>query len=1043
MRNFKKVIALVLAVALMMSTFTVAFAAETTKADKLVTLGLLSDASAPELAEELTREIGIIIVLKALGFKQADADAAVASPFVDTVGWLAPWANLAYEKGITVGTSATTFGGTTALSADQMITMVARNFGVVVTDTTKAVELAIAAKILPAGYVAPAKFTKGDATDIAFDALSVVVNGERAIDALIAAGKVDKAAAVAVGLVSALPATLEVASVSATNLKEVEVTFNQPVDKASAENKDNYSFYTGVVDSVSLLEGGAVARVTLVDKIANQKANKISVKNVKAGTLTLVEVKDLAFTPVDNTLPTVVSVTALGTKSIKIIFSEPIMPATVASFKLGGTAFYGQPTLSGRELVLKAWDALKVGDHVLTVANVEDYSGLKSLSADFAFTVVEDKTAPVMTEVTATLETLTVLFSEDIDPDSVDNDKVYWKSGDSKVKATGKKSVAGNKWEFYFAAESGKALPSYETLVYVEGIKDYSGNAMTETTRLVKAVVDQTRPEVVEVKVDDDKMGFVVKFSKDVENKSFVTNITVSDKDSKVRSVYSAVRMSDKNKIQVKMYEKLPEGTNTVKVTGIKDATTLANTMLDYSTTISVGDSTSPKHDSTSIGYNPTTGVRRVILAFNEKMDASTLANPANYTVKFAGTVRTLPSDATLTVIQDSKAILIDFPDKIGSATTVFGTIGLTEVTVMGVKDVAGNILDGFTYMATITASQTVTVMDFDSDFGGYKAQVTGLKEIKVKFSQGIAKADKTDFLVAGYVVKAAKADNSSIVVIELEADMATTGTTPQVTVVGTDSKIETVAGGINVIPSAGIVITAGQVWDKVQPKVQLATDVTKLNVTNTRTIVLPFSENLGGTAADYAYDLVVTRDSDNKVLVAGTQYDTLLSTGNLIVITVKLLEKDSKYKVEVKADAKYIRDTFVTAKANFAEAKDALYTVTEIDFANPDVDTAIKAQITTGGAVTLKFTEVITTVSMDAAIAAVKANSGLSVANQALLVATKSADGMSVTFTNTSALSTNFTADVTVSIEDVVPAGSAAGTPTRTNGTAKIIDLP
>ena len=86
-------------------------------------------------------------------------------------------------------------------------------------------------------------------------------------------------------------------------------------------------------------------------------------------------------------------------------------------------------------MILKNYTGeLSVGTHKLTASLVEDYAGLKSLADTKEFTVAVDSEGPKVTEISATLEKVTVTFDEEIDPDSVKEESFYWKSGDSKKK---------------------------------------------------------------------------------------------------------------------------------------------------------------------------------------------------------------------------------------------------------------------------------------------------------------------------------------------------------------------------------------------------------------------------------------------------------------------------------------------------------------------------------------------------------------------------------------------------------------------------------
>ena len=244
-----------------------------------------------------------------------------------------------------------------------------------------------------------------------------------------------KTTAVAVPVAPVTTAT-KVESVTATNLKEVVVTFDGTVDKSTASEVANYSLKSGkAVKSVTISDDKKAVTITVVGTLANNKADAVSISNVNAGDKVL-DVKNIEFTAVDNKLPEVSSIKSLGTKSVKVTFSEPVSDLKQNNFTLDGKAFFGKVDAGANDksVILTPFSssALTVGDHKVTVSGVKDFAGFVSLATTHDFTVVEDVTAPTVTEATATLESVTLTFSEDVDASTVSASKVYWKSGDSK-----------------------------------------------------------------------------------------------------------------------------------------------------------------------------------------------------------------------------------------------------------------------------------------------------------------------------------------------------------------------------------------------------------------------------------------------------------------------------------------------------------------------------------------------------------------------------------------------------------------------------------
>jgi hypothetical protein len=704
----------------------------------------------------------------------------------------------------------------------------------------------------------------------------------------------------------------KVESASATNLKEIDVVFNRSVDVASASDKEKYTLASGSVDSAEVLADGKTVRLTVVGELTNQVANKLTVNGVKAGDK-VVSQTELAFTPLDNELPKVTEVKNLGTKALKVVFSEPIEKAVVSNFTIDGKPYYGSVTEGSREVILTPYDSttLSVGEHTITVAGVEDYFGLKALSSEHKFTVVEDKVAPKVSNVEATLENAVVTFSEEIDPSTVHATNVYWKQGDTKKYANGSKKLGSDKYAFSFTTNP---LPAFETTLYVEGVKDYSGNTITETTVKVNAKVDQTRPEVTEVKADSaNAKNITVKFSKAV-NAADKKYFTVLDKDGKAQPILEVVAADGSNQVfTVKLYNDLKQGQNTIKISGVKDKTTLQNTMLDFESVIGVKDSTPP----TIVG-NPSASnsSRSVIITFSEQMDLASIANPNNYLINWsadgvaAPALRQLPTGTQVTPVQNGQAVLITFPEKLGNiainfpeaAASIAGTV--KGIQVMGVKDTTGNYLASYSVLNPI--SVVAAGLTAYSTSVTKNAVFTDTTTVKVKFDQAIGTASASDFTSTAGVIQSATADGSNVVTIKFASSVGTTIADNSISVVA-NNNMKTVNG--NKVVPAGAAFT---IEDQVSPVVQLAPNTTVLGNTN-NTIHLPFSETLTTDASKIALfenDLIVTSLSTGKVVTLDRIATTRNADGKTIDIAITPAAGETgEYSVKVKSGAEYIQD--------------------------------------------------------------------------------------------------------------------------------------
>ena len=135
----KKLVAALLSVVMMLSMVPAALAAGSEAeqaADTLHELGLFdgtgTDANGNpvyDLDRAPNRNEAVTMLVRLLG-KDSEAKAVDwETPFTDVVEWAKPYVGYAYANGLTTGTSATTFGGETAVSATQYLTFVLRALG--------------------------------------------------------------------------------------------------------------------------------------------------------------------------------------------------------------------------------------------------------------------------------------------------------------------------------------------------------------------------------------------------------------------------------------------------------------------------------------------------------------------------------------------------------------------------------------------------------------------------------------------------------------------------------------------------------------------------------------------------------------------------------------------------------------------------------------------------------------------------------------------------------------------------------------------------
>lgn len=696
----------------------------------------------------------------------------------------------------------------------------------------------------------------------------------------------------------------KVEKVTATNLKEAVVTFDGKVDEDTATEVANYSFKSGkAVKSAVLSEDGKSVTLTLNSTFTNNKVEYLTVSNVKAGDATI-SAKEVQFSVADNELPEVKEVKSLGTKSIKVTFSEPVKDVVQSNFELDGSAYYGDiKELNSRTYVLTPYSgALAVGEHKLVVKGVTDFASFVSLTSSHTINVVEDTTAPTVAEASATLESVTLTFSEEVDPDTFDKADVFWKSSGENKEANRIETVADNKYKFYFE-NSDNALPTGPVTIYVQDVADFSGNVIASgTTVVVTPEIDQTRPEVTKTEATD-KNTVKVYFNKvlDATTAENEDNYTVTNGDGDALTVSSATLIQDDNGaykiVELSLYKDLTVGNNKLTIKNVQDNTRLKNTMLDYSGTVVLGDTEGPEIDG---NYLVNTADGKIVLTFNEKMDVDSLASYSNYYVVYNdGSRKPLTASiADLSVLNGGAAVLITFAEKVTLS-------DIDSIVVLGLKDANGNLLKEF---VGGSGSNVISFVDKGLEVKG--AKLIDKKTVEVEFNSTISTVNKSAFIfnntvtAATYNVTNVKFDGTNKVKLTWDTEYTDTEGL-ELDVKGT---VTTLVGKLNVDTTTG---AATVVEDKVAPEIKGDLAVSGNTITAT------FTEKLAAVADEsrLVSDFVITRKWDGTKLKT-SEYDVAV-VGNTVVITLNdTTSYNTAYTVQFKGSDLITDDTTNANKA-------------------------------------------------------------------------------------------------------------------------------
>lgn len=186
-RLISVLLALVLAVGLMPGAAAAGDEA-ITAADALNALGLFSgtgtDAAGKpiyDLDRQPTRQEAITMLVKLVGGAQESSKGGWKTPFTDVDDWAKNWVGYAYAKGLTAGTSATTFGANDKTTAAQYLTFILKALGYDATSDfswDKAWDLADRIGLTGGEYGPQSTFTRADMAILSNRALDIKMKGD-------------------------------------------------------------------------------------------------------------------------------------------------------------------------------------------------------------------------------------------------------------------------------------------------------------------------------------------------------------------------------------------------------------------------------------------------------------------------------------------------------------------------------------------------------------------------------------------------------------------------------------------------------------------------------------------------------------------------------------------------------------------------------------------------------------------------------------------------------------------------------------------------
>jgi hypothetical protein len=936
----KKTLAILLALALVFSTVTVAFAEETLPADAAAvkSLGMLvgggSGVTVDYLKTAPTRIQAAIMVLRLKGLESAAKAFTGTDNFADAnqSAWAAPI--MAYLKANPqlgwIG-NAGNFDPNGLMDVKAYYKVMLETLGYkqntseVIGDFTYAGVLEFAASKGLTKVATVTNFTVNDLAIATIETLKATVKGSTKTLAasLVDAKVITEAAAMAAGLYTVAPVAIGVESVTATNLKEVVVVFNKAVDKDSATEESNYTVEDSddveiPVDSVELQADGKTVLLTLTGEFTNGEEFDVTVEDVEDTTGKVIA-DDTVITAVANDVaaPVALGVKLVGPRTFEITFNEPIDKDVDGTVEVGDDEYPVSlnTATDERVVVVEMSDSeLAAKDYKVDISDYKDIAGHKMVAKQFTLAYVKDTTAPTAKIVSADQTEVVIEFSEKVfagDPDenaSLDSNYFYHSLSGYHPDGAIPVDPSSNGKEYTLTwAKGNNPLPEGNVRVVVvydyddEIVTDAWGNELASNITLTAAVTaDTTKPTVTKVETDGEDT-LVVYFSEDVEilDAEELDNYTVLNSDSEEMDITNIDYTSDDEEDEYTAtltITDLDPGKYTVKIADVLDKALDANKMVAATISFDVEDEVAPTDAPIAIGVDGANS-DSIYLDFGDDM-ASTGAYSAldkdNYQVngddlETGDAIAFFNGDKSIVKITIADEDLYNFEDDGDEILVEFSRLA----------DVAGNKMGTAGGFAIAAAEGTNLLTHVVTAPAITAFRITDAKTVEIRVNANIKTTTPASGFVVDYVADDLSSVESGLSSIKSITWLPDDGYTKIIGVLkggqqvnqDTEDNYETlilasdysvhVTGDVKTV--YGTKVNPGLFWNATD---KFAPELETIENTADNEITLTFTEDISAAAGAelIATDLII-KDKDGDRLTPKTHYTITSISGDQVVV--------------------------------------------------------------------------------------------------------------------------------------------------------------
>ncbi len=478
--------------------------------------------------------------------------------------------------------------------------------------------------------------------------------------------------------------------VSASNNKEIEVSFSRKVDKKHAEDLANYRFTTKgqgklINGQATLLEDEKTVRLTLDREAKTQETFELEVLNIKDSNGNTLSKTKRQGTFFDSQAPLVEGIKAVGPRELEVEFSEPLKAAPKVTLDNGQYSATVTHTPGSRIATVRFTSDMSAKEHTVTIEGGYDFAGYKVSKVNKTFNY-SNNTEEVTAQILGADQTeATIKFNKPVKINTKSKVTVFHTyNNKTSYKGTidAKDPVSGYS-DTYVLKFSSPMVGGVDNKIFIntekDSFEDKWGNDVKSLTLNTEISIDKTAPEVLEVKAEKDNK-LTVKFNEKVSSKDAIdranyvlkksngtvlTNKEYSflNKDGKFTTSAKFSYNNDKQTVTIELPSALRDGDFTLTVSGITDVSYNENKMTKQDASFSVVDTTAPTIS------NVMKNGSKIRVVFSEEMKTEGLEVLSNYELvnRRTGKVIAFHKEAQVRIV-DGRTVEIDLYDDVNLA---------------------------------------------------------------------------------------------------------------------------------------------------------------------------------------------------------------------------------------------------------------------------------------------------------------------------------------------------------------------------------------